>query len=148
MNETTNATRGLFRLILRRLTILVVVLAAGGGVVGHLLAGPPGLWGALMGAGVAALFMIGTVGTMLVTADKSIYAASAAGMGGWLVKIVLLFVALLLIRDKGFYSPEAFFVVLVLAVLGSMAIEVGAILRARIPTVEAPAPAPRETDEP
>ncbi len=137
---TNNATREMFRAILRRLTLLVVVLAVGGGVVGYLVAGRPGLWGALMGAAVAALFMIGTVIAMLVTADKPLHVASAAGMGGWLVKLLVLFGVLVLVRGKDFYSPGAFFVVLVLAIVGSFVIEARAVLRSRVPTFEPPQP--------
>ncbi|MPV87784.1 hypothetical protein GB882_03830 [Georgenia ruanii] len=130
----------MFRRILRQLTLLVLVLAVGGGVVGYLVAGQPGLWGALMGAGVAALFMVGTAATMLLTADKPLHVASAAGVGGWIVKLVLLLVLLALVRGKGFYSPGAFFVVLVLAIVGSFVIEARAVLRSRVPTFEPPRP--------
>ncbi|WP_127131725.1 hypothetical protein [Georgenia sp. SYP-B2076] len=146
MNETAAATRAMFRLVLRRLALLVVVLAVVGGGVGYLVAGAAGLWGALMGAGVAALFMMGTAATALVTADKPLHVASAAGMAGWLAKIVVLFVALVLIRDKDFFSPGTFFVVLVLAIMGSFAIEASAALRSRVPTVEPAAAAPRDPD--
>jgi hypothetical protein len=109
-------------------------------VVGYLVAGLPGLWGALMGAGVAALFMVGTAATMLATADKPLHVASAAGVGGWLAKILVLFAVLVLIKDKNFYSPGAFFVALVLAIVGSFVIEARAVLRSRVPTFEPPRP--------
>ncbi|KAE8763094.1 hypothetical protein [Georgenia thermotolerans] len=138
--DTSGATRDMFRRILRQLTLLVVVLAVGGGVVGYLAAGQPGLWGALMGAGVAALFMVGTVATMLLTADKPLHVASAAGVGGWILKLILLLVLLALVRGKDFYSPGAFFVVLVLAIIGSFVIEARAVLHSRVPTFEPPHP--------
>ncbi|MFH5824081.1 hypothetical protein [Georgenia sp. AZ-5] len=136
MNDTERATRNMYQVILRNLTILVLALGAVGAGVGYLLAGTPGVWGALMAAGIAALFMIGTVVTMLVTADKPVHVASAAGVGGWVVKMLLLFGVLLLVRGRDFYSPGVFFVVLVLAIVGSFAIEAVAVLRARVPNVE------------
>ncbi|GAA4288484.1 hypothetical protein [Georgenia daeguensis] len=144
-NETGRATRNMYALILRRLGILVAGLAVLGSAVGYLVAGTPGVWGALMGAGIAALFMVGTVVTMMITADKPLPLATAAGVGGWLVKMVLLLVILLLVRGKDFYSPGVFFLVLVLAIVGSLGIEMAAVLRARVPTVDLsgrPGPAP------
>jgi hypothetical protein len=136
MTETTRATSAMYTTILRRLVVLVAVLAVVGSLVGYLVAGLPGVWGALMAAGVAVLFMVGTVVTMMLTADKPLPIASAAGVGGWLVKMLVLFGILLAVRDRDFYSPGVFFVVLVLAVLGSLAVESAAVLRARVPTVE------------
>lgn len=135
-SETGRATRNMYALILRRLGILVTGLAVLGSAVGYLVAGTPGVWGALMGAGIAALFMLGTVVTMMLTADKPLPVATAAGVGGWMAKMVILFVVLLLVRGRDFYSPGVFFVVLVLAILGSLGIEMAAVLRARVPTVD------------
>lgn len=143
MTETSRATRNMYEVILRQLIVLVAVLVVGGAVVGHLLAGAPGVWGALMGAGIAALFTVGTVVTMMLTADRPVHVMSAAGVGGWIIKMFLLFVVLVLVKDRDFYDPQVFFVVLALAVLGSLVIEMRALLRARIPTVE---PAPRDGD--
>ncbi|UNX53981.1 hypothetical protein MF406_13570 [Georgenia sp. TF02-10] len=140
MTETSRATRNMYQVMLRRLAVLVAVLAVGGAGVGYLVAGLPGVWGALMAAGIATLFMLGTVVTMMVTADKPLPIASAAGVGGWLVKMLVLFGLLLAVRGADFYDRGTFFVVLVLAVLGSLAIESAGVLRARVPTVE---PAPR-----
>lgn len=141
MNDTTRATRNMYEHILRRLAVLVAGLAVVGSAVGYLVAGSPGVWGALMAAGIAAVFMLGTVVTMMVTADKPLPIATAAGVGGWAVKTILLFVVLVVVRGRDFYSPGVFFVVLVVAILGSLAIEVAGVLRARVPNVEPSAPA-------
>lgn len=142
MTETDRTIRTMYERILRRLAVLVAALAVGGAGVGWLVAGLPGVWGALMAAGIATLFMLGTVVTMMVTADKPLPIASAAAVGGWLVKMVLLFVVLVLVRGRDFYHPGVFFVVLVLAILGSLAIESAAVLRARVPNVEPGSGAP------
>lgn len=142
MTETDRTIKTMYERILRRLAVLVAALAVGGAVVGWLVAGLPGVWGALMAAGIATLFMLGTVVTMMVTADKPLPIASAAAVGGWLVKMVLLFVVLVLVRGRDFYHPGVFFVVLVLAILGSLAIESAAVLRARVPNVEPGSGAP------
>lgn len=136
MNDTTRATRNMYQHILRRLAVLVAVLLVVGSAVGYVVAGTPGLWGALMAAGIAAVFMLGTVVTMMATADKPLPIATAAGVGGWALKTVLLFVVLLAVRGRDFYSPGVFFVVLVAAILGSLAIELAGVMRARIPNTE------------
>lgn len=146
-SETTRAVRGMFRRILGQLLVLLVALAVGGALVGWLVAGTAGVWGALLAAGVVALFTLGTVLVMLLTADKPLYVASAAGVGGWIGKMVILFVVLLLVRDRDFYAPGVFFVVLVLGILGSVAIELVAYLRNRVPIIDAAAPARSSRDD-
>ncbi|GAA4416659.1 hypothetical protein GCM10023169_11800 [Georgenia halophila] len=141
-NGTSTALRQMYTTMLRRMGVLVAVLAVGGGVVGHLVAGSPGMWGALLGAGIAALFMLATVVTMLVTAEKSLTVVTGAAVGGWIVKMALVFVVLLLVSGRDFYSPGVFFAVLVVAVLGSLLIESLGVLRSRVPTVEPSSSAP------
>lgn len=138
-SETTRAVRAMFRRILARLTTLLTALAVGGSLVGWLVAGTAGLWGALLAAGIVALFTLGTVVVMLVTADKPLYVASAAGVGGWIAKTVVLFVVLLLVRGRDFYSSGVFFVVLVVGIVGSLTIETVAYARARVPIIDASA---------
>lgn len=146
MNDTTRATRTMYEHILRRLAVLVGVLIALGATVGYLLAGAPGVWGALMAAGIAALFMVGTVVTMMITADQPLPIATAAGVGGWGIKTILLVGVLVLVRGRDFYSPGVFFVVLVLAIIGSLVIEMTQVLRARVPNVEPGSHAPDARD--
>lgn len=147
MNETTRATRTMYERILRRLAVLVVALVVGGAGVGYLVAGAPGVWGALMGAGIAAVFMLGTVVTMMATADKPLPVATAAGVGGWAVKTIVLFVVLVVVRGQDFYSPGVFFAVLVLAIVGSLGVEATEVLRSRVPNVEPAGPGRTDTPD-
>lgn len=135
--------RDMFASILRRMVVLLVALGIGGGVVGYLAAGSEGLWGALLGTGVVAFFMTTTAGVMLLTADRPMHVASAAFMGSWILKVVVVFGALVLLRDATFYSPLAFFIVLSLAIIGSVGIEMAGALAARVPYVQ-PGPRPPE----
>lgn len=145
-SETTRAVRGMFRTILTQLGVLLAVVALGGAAAGWLAAGTAGLWGALLAAGLVALFTLGTAIVMLLTADKPVYVASAAGVGGWIAKMVIVFVVLLIVRDRDFYSPGVFFVVLVVGIVGSLAIEMTAYARARIPIIDASARARERLD--
>ncbi len=136
--------RDMFATILRRMVVLLAVLGIGGGVVGYLAAGSEGLWGAVLGTGVVAFFMITTAAVMLATADRPMHVASAAFMGSWIAKVVVVFAALVALRDETFYSPLAFFVVLSLAIIGSVGIEMAGALAARVPYVQ---PAPRRPEQ-
>ena len=116
--------RAMFRTVMRQLAVLLAVLGVGGSVIGYLAVGTPGLWGALLGTALVAFFMLTTALVMLATADKPLHVASAA------------FIVLLLLRDRDFYHPLVFFVTLSLAILGSIAIEMSAALKARVPNVD------------
>ncbi|HLV05727.1 hypothetical protein [uncultured Georgenia sp.] len=128
--------RAMFRTVMRQLAVLLAVLGVGGSVIGYLAVGTPGLWGALLGTALVAFFMLTTALVMLATADKPLHVASAAFIGSWLAKVVIVFVVLLLLRDRDFYHPLVFFVTLSLAILGSIAIEMSAALKARVPNVD------------
>ncbi len=132
--------RAMFRTVLRRLAVLLAVLGVGGFVVGYLTVGAPGVWGALLGTALVAFFMLTTAVVMLATADKPLHVASAAFIGSWLAKVVIVFVALIALQGRDFYHPLVFFATLTLAILGSVAIEMSAALRARVPNVDPGAP--------
>ncbi|WP_324649790.1 hypothetical protein [Georgenia sp. H159] len=133
---TPNPLSDMFRTVLRRMTVLLAALAVGGCVVGYLAAGMPGLWGGALGAGIVAFFMLTTAAVMLATADKPLQTASASFVGSWLVKILVVFVVLVLVRDRDFYHPLVFFVTLTLGILGSVTIEMVGALKARVPYVD------------
>lgn len=132
-DETNRATRIMFRSLIRQLSILLAVLLAGGALIGWLVSGERGVWGALIGAGLAALFLLTTVGVMLATTGKPVHYASGGLVFGWIAKMIVLFVVLFLIKDREFYDSIVLFGVIVVAVLGSTALEMNAAMRARIP---------------
>lgn len=134
--ETNRATREMFRSLIRQLAILLAILLAGGAAVGWLVSGERGVWGALIGAGLAALFLLTTVGVMLATTGKPVHYASGGLVFGWIAKMVVLFVVLFVLKGRDFYDPVVLFGVIVVAVLGSTGLEMNAAMRARIPYVE------------
>ncbi len=133
MDDTARATRTMYHTILRQLAVLLAVLLGAAVGVGWLVAGEAGVWGALMAVGIAAFFMLTTVVLMLVTADKPLEIASAAFVGGWIVKVLALFGVLVAVRDAGFYHRGVFFGALALAVVAATAIEMRAAATARVP---------------
>lgn len=128
--------RAVFASVLRDVLVLVVGVTVVGAGVGYLVAGTPGLWGALVGAGFAAFFCLTTLVIMVRTADRPMHVTNAWATGAWLGKMLVLGVVLYLLRDLTFYDPRVLFVVLCVAVVGSLALEMRQVARARIPAVD------------
>ncbi len=129
--------RAVFQRSLRELLWATLAIGALGAVVGYLVAGTPGVVGALLGVGVGLLLCGTTVGSMLVTARRPPAVLGAVVLGAWLVKMLLIVVVLAVLQGKDFYDKYVFAAVLVLIALTSMAIDVRAVLQGRIPNVEA-----------
>lgn len=128
--------RSAFASVLRGLTVLVVGTILVGSLIGILVAGMPGLWGALLGAGVAAFFSLTTAVIMVRTADRPMHVMNAWIVGAWILKMGGLFALLLALRGRTFYEPRVFFVVLVVAIFGATALEMVQLQRARIPAID------------
>ncbi|WP_253691614.1 hypothetical protein [Cellulosimicrobium protaetiae] len=130
------AVRAVFRTALRDVLVLLGALTVLGVAIGALVAGLPGVWGALLGVGVALLFSATTVWAMLRTVDASPSTTAAVVMGSWLVKMVVLIVILVVLRGMDFYDRWVFAAVLLVGVIGSAVLDYRAVSRGRIPYVE------------
>jgi len=120
--------------------ILTVAIAIAGSVVGYLVAGGPGLVSALIGAGLTALFMGFTALSIVLAARVSKDEVSSTlffgiVLGVWLLKFVVFIVILVLLRDQPFVQPMVMFVSILVAVIGSLVVDVVAYVRARVPYV-------------
>ncbi|NYF10344.1 putative flippase GtrA [Leifsonia sp. AK011] len=120
--------------------ILTVAIAVVGSIVGYLVAGVPGLVSGLLGAGLTALFMALTAGTIVVAAkvtgnEPSSVLFFGIVLGGWLLKFVLFIAILLLLRGQPFLEPLVFFFAILAAVIGSLVVDVIAFVGARVPYV-------------
>ncbi|GAA1990081.1 hypothetical protein GCM10009718_29730 [Isoptericola halotolerans] len=128
------------RLILRRAMrdtfVLVVSLLVLGALVGGLVVGPAGVWGAALGAGVAAFFCGTTIWSMQRTVGAPPARMAAFVMGAWLAKIVVLLVVLVVLRGADFYDPYVFGAVLLVGVIGSALLDYRAVARGRMPYVQ------------
>ena len=119
---------------------VTAVLAVVGGVIGYLVAGTSGLWSALVGVLVAAVFL-GITGASILIANRwygdDIYVPVffAIVLGGWILKFVVFIVALLVLRGQPWIDPVVFFVAVVVSVLASLVIDVVVMLRMRVPHV-------------
>ncbi|MBH0025203.1 hypothetical protein I6E81_13800 [Salinibacterium sp. NG22] len=126
--------------------ILTVSIAVVGSIVGYLVADTSGLISALIGAGLTALFMALTAGSIVIASratggDSSSTIFFAIVLGAWLIKFVLFIAILVVLRGQPFLEPVVFFFSILAAVLGSLIVDVLAFVRAResyVPGVQLP----------
>lgn len=114
---------------LRDTAVGLVALAAVGSLVAGLLAGWPGVLGALLGAGIVAIFSGTTILSMLLTADAPLERAAAVVMAAWLGKVIVVGVLLAVLAGLDFYSRPALVVVLTVGVIGSAVLDYRAVSR-------------------
>lgn len=129
-------TAAVFRRALRDTALLLGALTVLGIGVGALVAGVPGVWGAVIGVGLALVFSGTTVVAMLRTLHSAPHTMAAVVMGTWLAKVLVVIVALALLREQDFYSRGVLAAVLALGVLGSAVLDYRAVSTGRVPYVE------------
>lgn len=112
-----------------------VVLAIGGSIVGYIVAGGQGVVSAIIGAGLAAVFLSITAASILVASRFDILAFFGIVMGAWLLKFVLFIILAVALRDQPFLDPVVMFVTLVVGVIGTLAVDVLVVARSRMPYV-------------
>lgn len=125
--------------------ILTLAIAVIGSAIGFLVAGVPGLVSALIGAGLTAVFMAFTALSLLLAGrvarqDSSPTLYFGIVLGVWLLKFVVFIVILLVLRDQPFLQPMVFFFAVLAAVIGSLAVDVLAFVRARVPYTDSELP--------
>ncbi|EPR75950.1 ATP synthase protein I [Leifsonia rubra CMS 76R] len=126
--------------------ILTVGIALLGSVIGFLVAGSSGLISALIGAGLTALFMGLTAGSIVLASratkgDPSSTLFFGIVLGVWLLKFVVFITILVILRGQPFLDPVVFFFAVLAAVIGSLVVDVLAFVRAResyVPGVQLP----------
>ena len=138
-----DAVTSVFRTALRDMLVLLAVLTVLGIGLGYLLAGLPGVWGALIGIGLALLFSGTTVLSMLLTARSAPTTMAAVVMGAWLAKVIVLIAVLAIIRDEDFYHRGVLAAVLFAGVIGSALLDLRAVRGGRVPYVMPASEGPR-----
>lgn len=129
-------TSAVFRRALRDMTWFVVGVTVVGVAVGWLVAGLPGVWGALIGAGIALLFSGTTALSMLTTDGAAPGRMMAVIMGAWLGKVVVVIVLLAVLRGMDFYDRYVLAAVVAVAVIGSALLDYRAVSRGRVPYIQ------------
>jgi hypothetical protein len=119
---------------------VTAVLAVAAAIIGFLVAGTTGLWSALLGVLIAAVFLAITALSILIANrwyGDDLYVPIFFGivLGGWILKFVVFIVALLLLRGQPWLDPTVFFVAVVVSVLASLVVDVVVLTRMRVPHV-------------
>lgn len=119
--------------------IVTAVLLVAGAVVGFAVGGAGGLGSALAGVAVSAVFLAVTAASILIANrwfGDPLYVPIFFGivLGGWLLKLVLFIVAIVVLREQSWVSPVIFYVALVVSVVASLVVDVVVLLRMRIPS--------------
>ncbi|MFD2793168.1 hypothetical protein ACFS27_06375 [Promicromonospora vindobonensis] len=133
--ESFAAERAVLRVAGRDGLLLVAGLAVLGSIAGYLLAGLPGVWGALVGAALAGLFSGGTVLSMLFAVGKGPTTTGAIVMGGWLIKIAVLIGVLAALSGLDFYDRWTLMAVVLVGAVGSALLDYRAVRSGQIPYV-------------
>ena len=122
--------------VLRTGTIAAVIALPVSALLGYLLGGTAGAWGALIGMGIAVAFFAVTVAVALLTAGMDATRLGVWVLGSWLIKLILLIVVLALLRGADFYSRPALFMGLLVGTVGSLVLESRIVATTRVPYVE------------
>ncbi len=126
-----------FKRILVYGAILAGAIAVVGSVVGFLVAGGPGVVSALIGTAIALVFLGITSASILIAtrvAGGDMLNPGYFGivMGAWLVKFIVFFVILVLLRGQPWVQPIVLFLSLIVAVIGTLAVDLVVIARSRL----------------
>lgn len=140
MTPAPVASNPVLRRVLTLGSIVTAVLAVAGALVGFLVAGSSGLFSALVGVVLAALFLAITAASILIANrwnGDPLYPTLffAIVLGGWIVKFILFLVALFVLRDQPWLHREVFLVALIVSIVATLAVDVIVMRSMRIPYV-------------
>ncbi len=120
--------------------LLALAIAVVGSIVGSIVAGGVGLVSALIGTVMAVVFL-GITAASIVLATKvakgDLLSVAFFGivMGAWLVKLVAFIVLIVLLKDQPWIQTQVLFLTVVIAVIGTLVVDVVVIARSRMPYV-------------
>jgi len=129
---------------LKRIIVYGAFLALGiavvGSIVGLVVDGGRGVLSAVLGTAIAFIFVAVTAGSVIL-ADRASGSDFLSPLffgivlGGWILKFVVFLVALVLLKDQPWVNTLVLFLSIIVAVLGSLVVDVLVIAKARIPYV-------------
>ena len=154
MNATQLSSTPILRTTLVWSAGVMATLAVIAGVSGWIVSGGAGLLSGVVGALVPAAFFALTTASILFAnrwfGDPS-YVSIFFGivMGGWVVKLGLFLVAILLLREQPWIDPLVFLFSLIASVFASLVIDVVVLTRMRVPNVsDVTLPTAADIDDP
>jgi hypothetical protein len=137
-NYPTPSSSKVFSTILRWDIILAVAIAVVGGVVGYLVDGWTGASSALIGTAMVLVFAGITAASILVAnrfTASPLYTVYffVIVLGSWIVKFALFIVLVVVLRDQPWVNEVVLFLSIVVAVLGTLVVDVVVVARSRMP---------------
>src|SRR6478735_8950217 len=141
MTSDPSSSSVILRMTLVWSAVITGALALIGAVIGWFVAGPTGLASALVGVLLAGLFL-GMTALIILLAGKlppgptQIPTFFAIVLGGWVVKLVVFIVALLLLRGQPWVEPFVFFFSVLASVIAGLVVDIVVMARARVPYVD------------
>lgn len=125
----------LFSKALKLSVLLALAIAIIGSLLGFMFYQWAGVYAALIGAGVSALFGTMTILSIWLGGKLPLNGFYAVVLGGWLLKFLLFAGVLLALQNAQDFAGPVFFFAVVATVLGGLAIDSWLVLRGRVPTV-------------
>lgn len=118
--------------------LLALAIAIVGAVLGGIFAGLPGVVGALVGTGMALVFLGVTAASILFAnrfMGSELFVGAFFGivLGSWLVKFAVFIVLSLLLKNQPWVDPLVLFLSIVAGIVGSLAVDVVVVARSRMP---------------
>ncbi|MCP9620681.1 MULTISPECIES: hypothetical protein [Nocardia] len=113
--------------------IVLVVISA---ILGLIFAGLPGLWGALLGAGIGGGFILTTAASVLLSARFDSGIQGLVLLGSWVGKLLVALVVVAVLQNFDFYSRPTLFLTVVGALLVVLGAETYGLLRQRVPVID------------
>lgn len=156
MSPSPVSSTPLLRTILTWSAIVTAALIVLGGAIGYFTAGVTGMWSALTGVLLAAVFLGITAVSILIANrwyGQDLYVPIFFGivLGGWIVKFVVFIVMLFVLNGQPWLDRTAFFVALLVSIVVSLVVDVVVLMRKRVPyasDVALPGPEVADEDQP
>lgn len=133
ISKPTTGIEQLFGRVLKLGSLLIAVIAVVAGGLGWLIVGQRGLVSALIGAGMALVFVSLTALSVWLGGKLNLGGFFGVVLGGWLLKVVGFLVLVFLLKHATFINGPVLFFTLVASVLGSLAIDSWVFVKARLP---------------
>jgi hypothetical protein len=135
----------LFVRVLRYGGLFAGAVAVVGGLIGLLVGGVPGLVAGLLGAVLAAIFLGLTAVSILVAGrvtagDPGSPVFFGIVLGAWFLKLLVFLGVVIWLRTQTWLNPWVFFFTVIVAVIGSLLLDVVAFQRTRTPYVDVELP--------
>jgi hypothetical protein len=134
--EVEAAWTRVWRTLLIRGIILVLVVAALGMGIGWLVSGSTGLLGGAVGGGLAAVFIIVTLVIMYLGRNMGLTTIAGLLGVGFLFKAFIFMIVIWRIKDATWLDGTVAFFTIVVAVLSTSIVEALTVVKGRVPYVD------------